>query len=327
MIATELLDNLRSPPVLCFALGVGARLLRSDLRLPDALAHGLSVYLLLAIGLKGGAALAHGEAGLGPGVLATLLLASAIPLWSYLGARRLGGLARPEAASLAAHYGSTSAVTFLAALAFLEARGNPAEGFLTALLAVMEVPAIVIALLLAGGDRAEGSERGSTVGALRHVLTGKTVALLLGGMAVGWLAGDAGKQAVAPFFVSPFTGILCLFLLDLGRVTAERLGDLGRHARFLVPFGILAPVAHGALGVAAGHLAGLSSGGATALGVLAGSASYIAAPAAMRVAQPDANHGMALASSLGVTFPFNLTLGIPLLHTLSLHLEGLPVMA
>ena len=322
--ATDLLENLRSPPILCFALGVGARLLRSDLRLPDALTHGLSIYLLLAIGLKGGAALAHGEAGIGPGIVATLVLALAIPAWSYLAARKLGGLERPEAASLAAHYGSTSAVTFLATLAFLDAQGDPAEGFLTALLAIMEVPAIVVGLLFAG--RAAGANAGSKGAALRHVITGKTVALLLGGMAVGWMGGEAGARAVAPFFVAPFTGILCLFLLDLGRVTAERLEDLGRNARFLLPFGIAAPLVHGALGVVAGHVAGLSTGGATALGILAGSASYIAAPAAMQVAQPNANHGLALSASLGVTFPFNLVIGIPLLHALARALGNHAIM-
>ena len=331
--ATELLHNLSSPPVLCFTLGFGARVLKSDLRLPEALAQGLSIYLLLAIGLKGGASISGGGEGIWGGLAATLVLAFAIPLWTYGATRRFGGLRRAESASIAAHYGSTSAVTFLATLAFLDAKGDPADGFMTALLAVMEVPAILVGLLFAGrakgADEAEAAGRkpgatgggGSIGAALWPVVSGKTVALLLGGMVIGWISGPAGKEAVAPFFVAPFTGVLCLFLLDLGRVTADRLDDLWRNARFLLPLGIVAPIVHGALGVAAGHLVGLSTGSATALGILAGSASYIAAPAAMQVARPDVNHGLALAASLCVTFPFNLTLGIPLLHWLSRFIE------
>jgi len=253
--------------------------------------------------------------------LATLAIGAAVPCWTYAIARRFGGFSREDSASLAAHYGSTSAVTFLAAVAFLGKVGNPAEGFMPALLALMEVPAIVISLLLlrrAGGAAAGGS----LWAAAGHVLASKSILLLIGGMAIGWAAGMEGMTEVKAFFVDPFKGVLCLFLLELGMVAAARLGDLRERWRFLLPFGILLPLLHGVLGVFVGYAAGLSIGGATVLGTLAASASYIAAPAAMRIANPSANHALSLGVSLGITFPFNLALGIPLYHGLARMLHS-----
>jgi uncharacterized protein len=322
MDSLELLShNLLSPVILSFALGVVAKLVRSDLAFPEALSQTLAIFLLLAIGMKGGAALDQVNFfQLSWAALATLLIGAAVPCWTYVIARRVGGFNCEDSASLAGHYGSTSAVTFLAAVAFLGKVGDDSEGFMPALLALMEVPAIVIALLLL--RRAGGVASGSVWAAAGHVMASKSILLLLGGLVIGWAAGKEGMTEVKAFFVDPFKGVLCLFLLELGMVAAARFGDLRSHWRFLLPFGVVLPILHGVIGVLAGHLAGLSVGGATVLGTLAASASYIAAPAAMRIANPTANHGLSLGVSLGVTFPFNLVLGIPLYHTFAKYLSG-----
>ena len=315
-----LTHNLLSPVILSFALGVVAKLLRSDLTFPEALSQTLAIFLLLAIGMKGGAALDQTNlAQVGWAAVATLVIGAAVPCWSYFIARRAGGFSREDSASLAAHYGSTSAVTFLAAVAFLSKVGHPSEGFMPALLALMEVPAIVIALLLL--RHSGGVAAGGVWSAVGHVLASKSILLLLGGLVIGWAAGKEGIVEVKAFFVDPFKGVLCLFLLELGMVAAARISDLRSHWKFLLPFGIFLPLLHGLLGVLMGHAAGLSLGGATVLGTLAASASYIAAPAAMRIANPHANHSLSLGVSLGITFPFNLTFGIPIYYALAQWLD------
>lgn len=318
MDALELLRlNLLSPMVLAFFLGVVARLLKSDLAFPEALYTALSIYLLLAIGFKGGVELSKTPLGLLllP-ALATLFLGLFRPLSSYFLARRFLRVGRENAGALAAHYGSVSAVTFLAALTFVQAVSGRPEGFMPTLVAVLEVPGIVLALLLAK----RGS--GSLGEAMREVLTGKSVVLLLGGVFIGALSGEAGMERVKPFFVDPFYGALTLFLMDLGMVAASRLSILGQLGFRLVLFGVGLALFHGALGVYLGHLVGLSMGGAAVLGAMAASASYIAAPAAVRIALPEANPSLYLAASLAVTFPFNLVLGIPLYHALAQALGG-----
>jgi len=304
--------NLLSPVVLCFLLGAVAVLVRSDLRLPEPVFNALSIYLMLAIGLKGGADLAR--AGLGAVALpavAALGLGLAIPLWTYALLRRLMRFGVPDAAALAAHYGSVSAVTFIAVLAYLDAAGVSYEGFVTALLAIMEVPGIVVALGLA---RMAGVGRGDGgLGrAFAEVASGKSILLLGGGLAIGMLAGPEGLAPVKPFFTDLFRGALCLFLLELGIAAAQRARDLRRVGPALAAFAILAPLAHGLLGLLLAKLVGLSPGGAIVLATLAASASYIAAPAAVRLGLPEANPGYYLTASLAVTFPFNLALGIPL---------------
>ncbi|GIW25490.1 sodium-dependent bicarbonate transport family permease [Meiothermus sp.] len=311
--------NLLSPAVLAFALGITATLIKSDLKIPDALYTTLSIYLLLAIGLKGGAALAITPlAEVWKPVLATLVLSALTPLLSYAVLRRLGRFDVVNAAALAAHYGSVSAVTFIAATAFMQAARQPVEGFLPTLVAILEVPAIVIALLIARRNLGGGS-----LGeAVREILAGKSILLLVGGSLIGYLSGPDGLKQVAPVFVDPFRGVLVLFLLELGMVAAKRLRDLRKVGVFLIGFGIVMPLVHGALGVWLGSLAGMSVGGAMVLGTMAASASYIAAPAAVRIALPQANPSYYLTASLGITFPFNLTLGIPLYFALSRWLHG-----
>lgn len=337
--------NLLSPVVLAFGLGILAALAKSDLRVPEAVTTALAIYLLLGIGLKGGVALGSTPfATLLPSLVATLALGLLTPCTSYVALRRLGRFSPVDAAALAAHYGSTSVVTFMAALSYLDRRALAVEGFLPSLVAVLEVPAIVVALLLVHGQRRRGpvtaespsppmaatgstgvaaaddhgvaADTGRGVGAaLREVLASKSVLLLIGGVIIGFLSGQQGFDRVAPFFAAPFQGVLVIFLLEMGVLAGKRLGDLRQVGAFLVGFGIAAPILHGALGVYWGHLAGLSIGGATALGTLAASASYIAAPAAVRVALPEANPSYYLTAALAITFPFNLTLGIPLYAT------------
>jgi uncharacterized protein len=316
--------NLLSPMVLAFALGVLATLVRSDLKFPTELYTALTIYLLLAIGLKGGAELAQTPfvAFLRPAVLA-LLLAFAIPLWSYAILRRLGGFKSADAAALAAHYGSVSAVTFIASQTFLQSLGVPFEGFMPTLLAILEIPAIMIALTLARLSR-EAGPRGSWSTLLHEVFAGRSVFLLLGGLVIGYLSGPQGLNQVAPLFVDPFRGVLALFLLEMGMVAARRFGDLRKVGGFLLGFGLVMPVVHGVLGVVAGYLAGLTPGGSTMLGVLMASASYIAAPAAVRIALPQANPSYYLTASLAITFPFNLTVGIPLYYAIAQRIHASP---
>ena len=311
------LTTLTSPAVLAFLLGVAAALLRSDLKLPDQVHGFLSLYLLLAIGLKGGVGLRDADLGdLALPVLATLLLGVATPLIAFAALRALTRLDRVDRSAVAAHYGSTSLVTFTAGVAALDAARVSTEGYMATLLAVLEVPGIVIGLLLAGRHAAAagGGDRG---GALREILTGKSIVLLVGGIGIGAATGATGYVAIEPVFGGLFQGVLVLFLLDLGVMAGHRLRDLPKAGPGLVLVALLLPAFNGTLGVLLGAAAGLSTGGAALLGVLAGSASYIAAPAAVRLALPAANPAYYLTASLGITFPFNLVLGIPLFLAVS----------
>ena len=307
--------NLLSPAVLFFALGLLAALAKSDLKFPEPLYTGLTIYLLVAIGFKGGVAIA--EAGLAKVWLpatAAIVLGALIPLWTYPVLRCAGKFSAVDAAAIAAHYGSVSAVTFIAATNYLKAVNVPYENYAAAFLAVMESPAILVGVVLGklatrkAGDRSAASLKT----AVHEALLGRSVFLLVGALLVGALCGEAGMKKVEPFFVTPFQGVLALFLLEMGIVAGRRLGDLKKCGAFLLVFGIVAPLANGALGVLLGKFTGLELGGATLLGVLAASASYIAAPAAIRLSLPDANPTLSLTAALAITFPFNITLGLPL---------------
>ncbi len=346
--------NLLSPVVLAFALGVLARLVRSELRIPSSLYTSLSIYLLLALGLKGGHELASvGWAPLAKPALATIILGCITPVTAYFALRRLGKFSTADSAGIAAHYGSVSAVTFIAAQQFVTAMGATAESYMPTLLALLESPGIHIALglgVLAGVAKMKRSAKPAPVlvtaagsgsvalleelvaeepapppsflRSLREVVTGRTMILLAGGLVVGCLMGEAGWKQVQPFFDSGFKGALMLFLLEMGMLAAERLEDLRRVGWFLLVFGVVTPLVHGVLGVIAGHLAGLSAGGATVLGAMAGSASYIAAPPAVRATLPDANPTYSLTLALGITFPFSVVLGIPIFWRLATYLGG-----
>ncbi len=307
--------NLLSPMVLAFALGIAATLLKSDLRLPESLYTALSTYLLLAIGLKGGVAIAETHlSDLVVPAVATIALGIAIPIWCFALLRKAGKFSIPDAAAIAAHYGSVSAVTFTASQTYLDGIGVTYEGFLPALVALLEIPGIVVAIFLA---QRSGRQAKSWREVLHEVVTGKSVLLLLGGVAIGALSGPSGIERVAPFFIAPFAGVLTLFLLDLGVVAGGHLRDLRKAGAFLIGFGIVMPIFHGALGVVLGHFAGLSHGGSMVFGTIAASASYIAAPAAVRLALPEANPGYYLTAALAITFPFNLILGLPLYEAIA----------
>jgi uncharacterized protein len=301
--------NLLSPMVLAFALGLFASFVKSDLRLPPELYTTLSIYLLFAIGLKGGVALSETSfASIGPVLVATLLLGVVTPVVAFAAARSGGRLSLPDSAALAAHYGSVSAVTFIASLTFARMRFPDVENFLPALVALLEVPAILLAVLLVK----RGASSTGLGPVIRELLTGRTIILLVGGLVIGAVSGTEGVRQVTPLFGDLFQGALTIFLLEMGLLAGMQLHALKRQAGFLIAFGCLVPVANGFLGVSAGTLAGLTPGGAGVLGAMAASASYIAAPAAVRVAIPDANPSIFLTASLGVTFPFNLVIGIPL---------------
>lgn len=308
------------PVILFFLLGAFAGLARAELRLPAAIYDFVSTLLLLAIGLKGGVELARSGAGL-PLVelLALLALGFGLPIPAFLAARHLGRLSRADSASLAAHYGSVSVGTFAVLLAYLATRGIDYEVRAPVWVVVLEVPAILAGVLLArglsGGDVAWRP-------LLRELLLGRSVVLLLGGLAIGWVSGPEGTASIQPLFFGLFKGILALFLLEMGLIAATQLGALRRNAAFLVLFGIGMPLFGALFGALVGLALGLSVGGTTVMATLGASASYIAAPTAMRTAVPEANPALSLTASLAVTFPFNIIVGIPLYERLARLLVG-----
>ena len=317
--------NLLSPAVLFFLLGVFATLSKSDLKFPEPLYLGLTIYLLTSIGFKGGVAISNaGLATVWLPALAAIVLGTLIPLWCYPVLRFLGRLSPVDSAAIAAHYGSASAVTFIAATNFLKSLDQPYEEFASAFLAVMESPAIIVGVVLGKlANQKPGESFGPTLKtALHEACLGRSVILLVGSMLIGFLSGQRGYEATAGFFVAPFQGVLALFLLEMGMVAARRFGDLRKVGAFLVAFGITMPILNGAIGVAVGQFVGLSLGGATLLGVLAASASYIAAPAAVRLSLPDASPTLYLTSVLAITFPFNITIGLPIYFEIAKWLFG-----
>lgn len=315
-------SNLLSPAVLFFALGLVAAVVKSDLKFPEPLYTTLTIYLLVAIGFKGGVAMA--EAGLARvwlPALAAVGLGALIPLWTYPVLRFGGKLSIVDAAAIAAHYGSVSAVTFIAATDFLKSANQPYENYASAFLAVMESPAILVGVILGKqSNRAGRPDLASLKVTVHEAVLGRSIFLLMGSLLVGALCGKTGMEKVAPLFVTPFQGVLALFLLEMGTVAGRRLGDLRKVGPFLLGFGVIVPLINGAFGVWLGKVAGLEVGGATLLGVLAASASYIAAPAAIRMSLPDANPTLYLTSSLAITFPFNIVLGIPIYYAIARRL-------
>lgn len=304
--------NLFSPAVLFFVLGLIAAIVKSDLKLPEQLYISLTIYLLVAIGFKGGVAVS--EAGLQKvwlPALAAIAMGALIPFWTYPLLRGPGKMSAVDAAAIAAHYGSVSAVTFIAATNYLKSIHLPYENYATAFLAVMEAPAILVGVVI-GKLKSKQAGDGSLKAVIHETLFGRSIFLLVGALVVGALCGEVGMKKVEPFFVTPFQGVLALFLMEMGIVAGHRMGDLKKVGVFLLGFGILVPLVNGALGVLLGKFAGLELGGATLFGVLAASASYIAAPAAIRISLPDANPTLSLTSSLAITFPFNITFGIPI---------------
>lgn len=313
MILTLAAQNLLSPIILCFALGVAAALAKSDLNFPEAIAKGMSLYLLFAIGFKGGASVAgHGVDGqLIASLIAGVILSALLPLIAFALLRAITKLSTLDAAAVAAHYGSISIVTFVAGSSILEAQGITFEGYMVAVAAAMEAPAIVSALWLIS-RQGDGSKSMDSA-LMREIMLNGSIVLLVGSFVIGMVTGKEGLDEIAPFITAPFKGVLCLFLLDMGLVAGRGLARAkGAVSAATIAFGLLMPLIGAAIGLLAAVPLGLSVGGAALMMVLSASASYIAVPAAMRVALPEANPAVYLTLSLGVTFPFNLTLGIPL---------------
>jgi len=317
-------DNILSPPILFFALGFVAALLRSDLAIPEAIGKTIALYLMFAIGFKGGASLATEGLDL-LALWAAFLgigLSFVIPLISFRILRATTGLTRVDAAASAAHYGSVSVVTFVTAANFLDIEAIPYEAWIIAILALMETPAIVTGLALARGRGAEGTGALFSKEVLREVLLNGSIVMLLGAFVIGWSTGEKGLADVAPFVVDPFKGVLCLFLLDMGLVAARQLHKAEGMGPSVIAFGLYMPLIGGTLGLVGGWALGLSLGGTTLVTVLAASASYIAVPAALRMTLPQANAAIYLTLSLGITFPFNVLVGIPLYLTAAEYLYG-----
>lgn len=304
------INNLTSVAVLVFIFGFLAARLKSDVRIPEAVYQVISIYLLFGIGLKGGHAL-HGitpSSFIAPALM-TIALGITIPFAAFFLLSTVKKLSRLDRGVIAAHYGSTSLVTFSAALLFIESNQIPVEGFATALLTLMEIPGLIVGIFLGSRAVANQVKWGKT---LLEVFLGKTVLLLVGGLLIGLITSDTGYEKVKPFFVDLQSGILTLFLLHLGYTAGSNWSEIKKVGGSLIVFGIAFPIFGGFLGALGGSLIGLSVGGTAILAVLSASASYIAAPAAVSIAIPNANLPLALTSSVGITFPFNLVLGIPL---------------
>ena len=311
-----IVDTLTSPVILFFVLGIFAALIKSDLAITEAFAKAMSIYLMAAIGLKGGIEVA--DSGFTPDLavaaLAGLALSLLIPFYAFPLLMRIGGLNRTDAGAVAAHYGSVSVVTFVTAKEILTGQGLSPAGYMVAVLALMETPAIISGLWLARRGQVS-SENGG--GLMHEVFANASVVLLVGAFVIGLVAGKNGFEPVKPLFDTGFRGVLCLFLLDMGLIAARRLTQSKKLNLRLVALAIAFPLINGSLGVALGTVIGLDIASAAALGILAASASYIAVPAAMRMALPEADPGIYLSMSLGITFPFNIIIGITLFTQLA----------
>ncbi len=308
-----IVSNFTNPPILFFFLGVLAVAIRSNLVIPAPLPKFFSLYLLFSIGFKGGVEL-H-KSGIQPDVFASLLLAlvlsMVVPVYSFFVLRRRTDL--QNAGAIAATYGSISAVTFITAMSFLTERGVSTGGHMVAAMALMEAPAIIVAVILV--RLASKGESNGHSGSLRHLareaLTEGSVFLLLGSLLIGITTNEAGAESVKPFSDQIFRGMLCLFLLDMGIVSGKRMGAIRKGGLFLTAFALVIPLINAALGLSLSYFIGLDKGNAFLMTVLAASASYIAVPAAMRSALPEANPGLFVTMSLAITFPLNIILGIP----------------
>lgn len=316
-----IVETLTSPVILFFVLGFFAAMVKSDLSIPEAFAKAMSIYLMAAIGLKGGVSVA--DSGFTPDLLWAALVGIALsfllPFPAFFLLTRFGKLSRVDAGAVAAHYGSVSVVTYVTAQELLSNQGLSPAGYMVAVLALMETPAIISGLMLAKrGPLATGGVAKESGGSMLHeVLTNASVILLVGAFVIGLIAGSDGFAAVKPLFDTGFRGVLCLFLLDMGLIAARRLTQSKKLNGALVAIAIALPIINGTLGTLAGAAIGLDAGSTAALGVLAASASYIAVPAAMRLALPEADPGIYLAMSLGITFPFNIIFGISLFAALA----------
>lgn len=327
------LQNLLSPAILFFILGIIAALVSSDFDLPKGLGEGLSAYLLIAIGLKGGIELSnYSLATVSKPILGTIFLGTLTPILTFYVVRKFLKMDTKNAIGLAATYGSVSIVTYGAAITFLENSQISYESFMNAMVVVMEIPGILVALLILGFLQKKDTEQKPTYNTrnigfiaqnpfsfingavLKESFFGKSILLLVGSLLIGLIVGTNGLPIIQPLFIDLYQSVLFLFLLNMGLMAGKRLAVVRRHGLKLLAFGIFMPLFYGAIGTLVGVAVGLSLGGATLMGVLSASASYIAAPAALRTSVPDADPSIYLGVALGITFPLNLTIGIPLYY-------------
>jgi hypothetical protein len=339
-ILESLERNLLTPIPLCFLLGIICTRIHGGIKIPKELYYSIAIFLLMSIGFIGGHELAHeyqahGVSTIWKPALVTLFLGCLTPITSFLVLRYIGRMSISDSAGIAAHYGSTSAVTYAVANSFVEQSQHPANSFLPTLVTILECPGIAIALLIGAGLSArERAQRAASTGkpakesklgeALYEVMTGQSIMLMAGLLVIGFIAtifmDPKGFQPFYDFFQSKgmlFRGALCIFLLEMGLVAGEKLGDLVKVGPFLVAFGILMPLIHGFAGVYLGHLAGLNLGGCTVFGAIVSSASYIAAPPAVRLTLPEANPTYSITAALAITFPFNIAFGIPIYYEMA----------
>lgn len=313
------MHNLLDPAILFFIFGVIAGGLKSNLEIPPAISRFLSLYLLMALGLKGGFALSQSglTAEVGASLGAAVVLAIIIPLLGYALLRQF--LSGFDAAAIAATYGSVSAVTFVTAVQYLETQGIAYGGHMAAAMALMESPAIIMAVIFANALRQQQAHASRVpMGKILHEsFTDGAQLLLLGAMAVGLLTGESGKEAMQPFSGDLFKGMLSFFLLDMGLMTARNLPQLRGQSPWLIAYAALGPIVHAGLALALSALLNLPAGNGALLMVLAASASYIAVPAVLRYALPEANPSLYFGLSLGVTFPLNIIIGIPVYATIA----------
>lgn len=341
-ILTSLQNNLLTPIPMCFALGIFSKLIHGGIKIPKDFYYAISIYLLMSIGIIGGHELAHeyhehGVSTIWKPALITLLLGCLTPISAYCVLRYVGRFSIADAAGIAAHYGSTSAVTYIVANDYVGSQSHKPDAYLPTLVTILECPGIAIALVIGAiglgmekqakaregnGTMETDEESGGNIWeALHEVITGQSLMLMVGLLVIGFIATlvmPADKFHVFhEFFYNKnmiFRGALCIFLLEMGLVTGERLGDLLKVGPFLVAFGVIMPLIHGFVGAFLGNLAGMNLGGCTVLAAIVSSASYIAAPPAVRLTLPQANPTLSMTASLGITFPFNIAIGIPIYY-------------
>ena len=318
-----LITNLLQPIVLAFLLGALAGAVKSELELPEAVVKLLAIYLLFSLGLTGGRELANAQfSDVWPLLGITVIMTFGIPTLAYFITRRLGKMDISNSAAIAAHYGSVSTATFFASMSFATAMGTPAEGYMAAMVALMEfgvIYSLVIARIAMGRNNGQKLDAAEL---FMSVIRGRGILLLLGGMIIGFMATDRQWQQISPFYENLFRGMLMLFLLEMGITAARQIKAFRQVGAFMTGFGVVMPVIHGVIGVTLASWAGLSVGGAFVFGAICASASFIDAPAACRASLPQANPGIYLTSSLGVTLPFNLLIGLPIYYQYATWVSG-----
>jgi uncharacterized protein len=316
-----LIGNLTNPTLLFFVLGVIATKLKSDLEIPASSSKFISLYLLFSIGFKGGQELSH--SGFNQEIINSLLfgfaIASLIPLYTFFILKRK--LSVSDAGAIAASYGSVSAVTFISSVAFLESQNMTSGPHMVAVMALMEAPAIIVGvMLMMKFDKEKSSESSFSIRKLlHHSLTNGSVLMIIGSLIIGLIADTRQAEGIKPFTTDIFKGFLAIFLLEMGMVTARRFSAFTKYGWFVTIFGIVIPLLNGSLVAFASHLITQDVANRFIFAILAASASYIAVPAAMRIAAPKADPGLYIPMALGVTFPLNITLGMPVYFMIVLH--------